>query len=483
MSVQHTDTSLYDLVVAHWLAALEYEDPEPQDDWFDFGGDSLGAVQLLGRLEREGIVADISAFFRTPTLESLVRLAGRSQPVHAAAGSVLHESSAGATLPLTPMQLYTVLADGVTRNWHNDHLTVRLCEHADRERVEHAVRMLALAHPALTARFTVADDRWTQQVLPADQRSIPVVSVSVKGHEDLGPIEDAVRDRGARFDIARGDVCVALVWEDGGRPIALTLLFHHLCADGHSADVLQHDIVAALHDTAETVLAEDNYVPWLACLAEQTARRPDVVPIGPQDEGTAFPVSGLQHTTLHLKTGGLTSREIAPAVLAAMSRAVHNQSDARARRLDITWHGRDAIPGWPPLTTTVGWFSQLRRLQLPSGGAWTLPDAMRMLETFEQDNEAFVTDDSATEGLLAEPAALYLNYRGSLRGTLYTPVRDCLPLDADFGPQSSPDATTPYHLRCVADRVDGGIRLGIKYRPDSDLAARVIESLRAGVAR
>ncbi|MEU2110107.1 phosphopantetheine-binding protein [Streptomyces sp. NPDC019507] len=483
MSVQHTDTSLHDLVVAHWLTALEYEDPEPQDDWFDFGGDSLGAVQLLGRLEREGIVADIGEFFRTPTLESLVRLAGRFQPAHGAAGPAPHNTWAGAELPLTPTQLYTVLADGTTRDWHNDHLTVQLCEHADRERVDRAVRTLALAHPALTARFTVADGRWTQQVLPAEQRSIPVVAVPVKGHEDIGPVEDAVRDRGTRFDIARGEVSVALVWEDGSRPIALTLLFHHLCADGHSADVLQQDIVAALHDTADTVPAEDNYAPWLARLAERTAGRPTVVHTGPQDEEIAFPVSGLRHTTLHLETDGLTSREIAPAILAAMSRAAQDQPDARARRLDITWHGRDAIPGWPPLATTVGWFSQLRRLQLPSGGAWTVPDALRALEAFEQDHEAFVTGDSATSGLLTEPAALYLNYRGSLRGTLYAPVRDCLPLDADFGPQASPDATTPYHLRCVADRVDGGIRLGIKYRPDSPLAARVIESLRAGVER
>ncbi|MEV6318839.1 phosphopantetheine-binding protein [Streptomyces sp. NPDC051776] len=78
MSVQQTETSIRDVVVAHWLAALEYDDPEPDDDWFDFGGDSLGAVQLLGRLEREGLVVDIAEFFRTPTLDSLVRLVGPS---------------------------------------------------------------------------------------------------------------------------------------------------------------------------------------------------------------------------------------------------------------------------------------------------------------------------------------------------------------------------------------------------------------------
>ncbi|MFG3024966.1 phosphopantetheine-binding protein [Streptomyces sp. NPDC048254] len=482
MSVQQTETTVRDTVAAHWLAALEYDDPEPNDDWFDFGGDSLGAVQLLGRLEREGLVAEISDFFRTPTLDSLVRLVGDAKPTDTAAQPAPRETSAGAELPLTPTQLFTVVTDGDTRNWHNDHLTVRLCEHATWERVNHAVRTLALAHPALTARFAFADGQWTQQVLPADQRVIPVVAVPVKGHEAIGPVDAAVRDRGTRFDIARGEVSAALIWEEEGNPIGLTLLFHHLCADGHSADVLQHDIVAALHDPADAAPPEDNYVPWLAQLAELTVSRQVVLPETPHDDEMAFPVSGLRHTTVHLEVGDLTSREIAPALLAAMSRGVRHLPDPRARGVDMTWHGRDAIRGWPSLATTVGWFSQLRRLELPSDAAWTVPDALRALETFEQDNESFVTGGSAT-ALLSTPAALYLNYRGSLRGTLYAPVHDCLPVDMDFGPQSSPDATTPYHLRCVADRIDGGVRLGIKYRPDSPVAAGVIKSLRAGVAQ
>ncbi|MEV6318840.1 condensation domain-containing protein [Streptomyces sp. NPDC051776] len=379
--------------------------------------------------------------------------------------------------------MYTVVADGETRNWHNDHLTVRLCEHATWERVNHVVRTLALAHPALTARFTAHEEgRWAQQVGSADQRTIPVVTVPVKGHEDIGPVEAAVRDHGTRFDISRGDVSVALVWEAEGDPIGLTLLFHHLCADGHSADVLQHDIVAALHDEVSAAPPEDNYIPWLARLAEWTGTEQTAVLGATDDAELAFPVSDLQHMTLHLEVGALTSREIAPAILTAMSRAVQGLPSPRSRGVDMTWHGRDAIPGWPSLATTVGWFSQLRRLELPSGAPWTVPDAMRALEAFEQDNESFVTGDSAVS-LLTAPAGLYLNYRGSLRGTLYAPVRDCLPVDLDFGPQSSPEATTLYHLRCVADRVHGGVRLGIKFRPDSPVAACVIESLRAGVGQ
>ncbi|WP_327328147.1 phosphopantetheine-binding protein [Streptomyces sp. NBC_01210] len=485
MSVQQVDNTVGDIVVAHWLAALEYDDPEPDDDWFDFGGDSLGAVQLLSRLEREGLVADIADFFRAPTLASLVRLAGTSSPAEpeaaTTAGSGSCDTSAFSQLPLTSMQLYTVMADGDTRDWHNDHLTVRLCEHATRDRVKHAVRALAVAHPALTAAFSFSDGRWTQSVRPAARRAIPVVAVPVKGHDDHAPVDATVRGLGTLFNIARGEVSTALVWEDDSTPVALTLLFHHLCADGHSADVLQHDLVAALHDPSDAAPAEDNYVSWLARLAEETDERPSSVPRTSYGEETAFPVGGLRHTTLHVQAGDLSSRQIAPALLAAMSRAVREMDDPRAHSLDMTWHGRDPIRGWPSLATTVGWFSQLRRVELPSGADWTVPDAARALESFETDNTAYVTGDSST-ALLTAPAALYLNYRGSLRSTLYAPVGDCLPVDVDFGPQSSPDATTPYHLRCVADRVDGSIRLGIKYRPDSALAAAVINSLRAGVA-
>ncbi|MFJ8928012.1 phosphopantetheine-binding protein [Streptomyces sp. NPDC102364] len=482
MSLQQADTRVRNIVVEHWLAALEYDDPEPGDDWFEFGGDSLGAFQMLGRLEREGLVADIAEFFRSSSLESLVRLVGEAQRDDEDAAPATSEGVDRESLPLTPTQLFTVVADGSTRNWHNDHLTIELCEHATWERLRHAVQTLAAMHPALTAQFTVTEDGWRQRVSPAGKRVIPLVGVPVRGPEDIDPVNAAVLERGSRFDISRGEVSVALVWEEKGKPIRLTLLFHHLCADGHSADVLQRDIVAAVHGQAATAPLEDNYVPWLARLADRRVGQRTVMTEMTLEEGTGFAMSGLRRMTLSLEIGELTSREIAPALLTAMSRAVADSSDPRARRVDVTWHGRDPIQGWPSLATTVGWFSQLRRLELPSQAAWDISDCVHGLESFARDNESAITGDSAT-ALLSEPAALYLNYRGSLIGALDAPVHDCLPVDIDFGPQSSPEATTPYHLRCVADRIDGSIRLGIKYRPGSAIAARVIGSLRGGLTR
>ncbi|MEU8927784.1 condensation domain-containing protein [Kitasatospora sp. NPDC048545] len=482
MTVHDINAQVRDIVVGIWLKALEYDDPEPEDRWFDFGGDSLGAVQLAGRLEREGISVDIAEFFKSPTLQWLVQAASDAMAAGQGPQAATAPSAPGLEqLPLTPTQLFTVIADGDTRNWHNDHLTVRLCEHATREGVKRAVQSLAIAHPALSARFTCDDGRWTQTLAPASLRSIPLVSLAVKGPEDVGPVDAAVRELGARFDIARGDLCVALVWEHEERPIALTLLFHHLCADGHSVDVLQHDLVAALHEPAGSVPREDNYLPWLNWLAGQTAGRRITGTDTTFDSELTIPMSELRHAELRLETGDLGSREIAPAILAAMSRAVRELSDVSARSIDITWHGREPIQGWPSLASTVGWFSQLRRLELPLGKAWAVPEAGRALKTLEQANESFVTGDS-TAALLTAPAALYLNYRGSLRNTLCAPVSDCQPVDLDFGPQSSPDTATSYHLRVVADRVDGGVRLGLKYRADSPVAAGVIESLNEGLA-
>ncbi|MFD7168985.1 phosphopantetheine-binding protein [Streptomyces violascens] len=482
MTVHDRDTPVRDIVVALWLKALEYDDPEPEDRWFDFGGDSLGAVQLASRLEREGISVDIAEFFKSPTLQWLVQAAsdavtaGRDPQAENVLSSPTLEQ-----LPLTPTQLFTVVGDSDARNWHNDHLTVRLCDHATREGIKRAVQSLATAHPALSARFTCTDGQWTQTLDPAGLRSIPLVPLAVKGPDDIGPVDAAVREHGARFDIARGDVCVALIWEHEERPIALTLLFHHLCADGHSVDVLQHDLVAALHQPAGSVPQEDNYLPWLNRLAGQTPGRSTTATEITFNGERAIPVSKLQHAELRLETGALGSREIAPALLAAMSRGARELSDVTARSVDITWHGREPIPGWPSLASTVGWFSQLRRLELPIGTAWGMPEAGQALQRLEQANASFLIGESTT-ALLTSPALLYLNYRGSLRNTLCAPVGDCQPLDLDFGPQSSPDMTTPYHLRVVADRIDGGVRLGLKYRADSPVATGIIESLNEGLA-
>jgi aryl carrier-like protein len=465
-----SDTEVVELLTEMWRRALDYDDPEPEDDWFDFGGDSLAAVQLIGKAERRGIDVAVEEFFARPTLAHLLRIASRSAT---GAEALVPAGSNSQALPLTPTQHLTVVMDGETRDWHNDHLSIRLCEHATLDNVRAAVQVLARRHPALTAAFEVSDGRWRQRVRPVDERSIEVQTVTLPSHHETGPLDARIRELGPTFDLAAGRVAVAVVWMVSGRPAGVTLLYHHLCADGHSIGVLQEHLVAALHGRDHDA-REDDYVAWLARIPATQLHA-----AAPDDDVVV--ASHLDRECIELSVGDAAARHLAPLLLAAVSRACMDRGPAE-RRLDMTWHGRDAIAGWPRLGTAVGWFAQVRRVDLPGGHAWGREESAGVLRDVAATHKRHVTSDDGLE-VVHEPARLYLNYRGTLLSTVFAAVEDCQPVDLDFGPQTPSTALTPYHLRCVADRTESGVRLSLKYRAGSDLAEAVRAELRRGLGR
>lgn len=118
----------------------------------------------------------------------------------------------------------------------------------------------------------------------------------------------------------------------------------------------------------------------------------------------------------------------------------------------------------------------------PRWTAWGRAESAQALPGVATSHEQHVTSADGLQ-VLREPARLYLNYRGTLLSTLFSPVEDCQPVDFDFGPQTPATALTPYHLRCVADRTDSGVRLNLKYRSGSDLAEAVRAELRREIDR
>jgi acyl carrier protein len=59
-------------VLEMWREALGADDLGPDDEFFELGGDSLSAVQLMGRIrERFGVEMSIAVLFDCPTAREL----------------------------------------------------------------------------------------------------------------------------------------------------------------------------------------------------------------------------------------------------------------------------------------------------------------------------------------------------------------------------------------------------------------------------
>jgi acyl-coenzyme A synthetase/AMP-(fatty) acid ligase/aryl carrier-like protein len=77
-----TDDAVEALVAGIWQDVLRRRDLKRQDRFFECGGDSIKAIQVVGRLRQAGYQIDMRSFLETPTIAAL---AARLEPVLKAA--------------------------------------------------------------------------------------------------------------------------------------------------------------------------------------------------------------------------------------------------------------------------------------------------------------------------------------------------------------------------------------------------------------
>lgn len=66
-------------ITQRWSRTLDYDSPKLADDFFDRGGTSIKALQLLTGIEADlNLTVPLSAFAEQPTLEGLLEILGTS---------------------------------------------------------------------------------------------------------------------------------------------------------------------------------------------------------------------------------------------------------------------------------------------------------------------------------------------------------------------------------------------------------------------
>src|SRR5690606_13253390 len=84
-------------VRALWCAVLQRDDVGPDDDFFALGGDSIMAIQIVGRARAHGLALTPTQVFQAPTPRGQASLA---RPVSDVAGL----QPVSEPVPLTPIQ-------------------------------------------------------------------------------------------------------------------------------------------------------------------------------------------------------------------------------------------------------------------------------------------------------------------------------------------------------------------------------------------
>ncbi|GAB2566039.1 hypothetical protein GCM10027167_86330 [Nocardia heshunensis] len=370
------------------------------DSFFDLGGDSIVAIQLVSRARVAGLVFGVRDVFAHRSVAELVAVATETNteiPVEVP-GAGIGELSA------TPV-MQAVAARGGRLDGFFQSMGTPLPFGAGHDHVLAAVQALLDHHDALRLQLS-----WPLQPGAAQElRVLPVgavvadqvlcrVDVTGVADSELGALV-AAQTRAAQARLAPEiAVMVQAVWFDAGasKPGALLLVINHWVVDGVSWRILIPDTMAAV--TAAMAGQPPLLAPvptslrrWTQRLVEHAATRETELVLWQRIRATADPLLGIraldpaQDTTatsaalvLRLPTEVTASllaavpaafqSEINDVLLAALARAVRRwRGTDDAVLVDLEGHGREEFAVDLDLSRTVGWFTSLYPVCLDPG--------------------------------------------------------------------------------------------------------------------
>ncbi|WP_375026794.1 amino acid adenylation domain-containing protein [Actinomadura sp. GTD37] len=374
------------------------------DGFFDLGGDSIIAIQLVSRARQSGLVITPREVFQHQTVEEL---AAAARPV--GEGERVEAEAPGAGIgrvPATPiMRWYRELAGPVAG---------------------YSQRMLLQVPPdlgvgALTGALQTVLDHHDMLRLRADGDEF---EVGEPGTVDAAPlvrrVDVAGLDAGALRAVLAGEAEAArrrldpsaatmaqLVWFDAGPAASgrLLLTLHHLAVDGVSWRILLPDLVTAWAG-GELDPVPTSFRRWaqrLTAEASDPARTAEL-PLWEDVLATPDPVLGARpldpaadtfgtarHLTLDLPA------DVTEPLLTAVPAAFHGRvndvlltglalavaewrrergtSDETAVLIDLEGHGREEIVPGVDLSRTAGWFTSIHPVRVDAG--WVEPADVR----------------------------------------------------------------------------------------------------------
>ena len=238
-----------DLLLGIWGEVLGVKQLGVADNFFDLGGHSLVATQVISRIsDTFKIDLPFRAFFDSPTIESLalyVEEALRSQ--HAIEAPPLVAVGRDEALPLSFSQQRLWFLDQLEpmSNAYNIPSVVRLRGPFVPELFKQAVTEVIRRHESLRTRFVTDEGRARQEIDDNVALDVPIFDLrQLTADEQKSEVRRlATLDTQQPFDLASGPLVRLTVLELAESDHVLMLTMHHIVSDGWSMTVLMRELI------------------------------------------------------------------------------------------------------------------------------------------------------------------------------------------------------------------------------------------------
>ncbi|WP_080737257.1 non-ribosomal peptide synthetase [Rhodococcus fascians] len=212
--------------------------------FFDLGGDSLSATRLTARVNTALDTAiSVRALFEAPTVESLAERVD-SNPLGTVRRPALVAKPRPSSIPLSLAQqrMWFINQFDVTSAAYNIPLAVRLTGRLDTAAMSAAVGDVLERHESLRTVFPTQGERPEQKILDVRTASTELDVVDLDASEVVAAVSAAAAQG---FDVSTELPFRAVLYRLAPDEFVLSIVVHHIAADGASMAPLARDVMVA----------------------------------------------------------------------------------------------------------------------------------------------------------------------------------------------------------------------------------------------
>ncbi len=384
----HTETDIEIQILKIYKEVLGLDNISVNDDFFELGGDSISAIQIISRAGRLGYSLQIQFVFDNP---SVFKLAKFIESTNANKNLVIHNSCEEGDIPLSPIQQHFFSLKLLNQNHYNQAFLLETKVKLKKPEVEKIICALIEQHSTFRIRFRFDDGN----ILQTYQNNTNIFNVSVHEHLIAAENEELRKQKtdkivcqlNKQLDISNGDILqVGLLHDDIKKEYFLYITIHHLYVDIISWHVLFADFAflyelqcdnKALSFPAKTQsfldwqdallkfcsskLQENEINYWQAVekdFPQEHAQKNNAS--NNEDTGTyTFTLSKKLSTMLLKDANKLINTNINDILLSALVAAYSTWQKTEKIGLCLEGHGREDCIQDIDVSSVVGWFTSM----------------------------------------------------------------------------------------------------------------------------
>ncbi len=340
--------------------------------FFELGGDSIKAIQLVSLCRAENLLITTSDLFQNPTL---VQLAYLLETQNSQNRLISSEEENEEPCPLTPIQRWFFTYFPSPTHHFNQSLLLKRSGGFNPEFISRSFRAICEQHDTLRMFFPNNNSSF---VRPSVELSFRLLTFDLT----LAPQweSEMQREMGSlqtQLDFTHGPLLILGLF-DTPHESYLFITIHHLLIDGVSWKILLEDFDRSYRQQVDGLpikLAAQttSYASWA---------RKSIQNQSPLLPAKSFPVAHqirTQVTLTNQETAKLLQKKIPGILLTALYSAFAKLGHF-SLQLHLEGHGREHERNGPDLSRTIGWFTTLNPVELKVESPLSLPHLIRSVK-------------------------------------------------------------------------------------------------------